>query len=162
MKILGIDPGTGRLGWALIDHTKGITTFLSCGCFETTPKSDLAERLEKIYDFLEKIIEENKPDEVAVESLFFSTNAKTAFDVGAARGVILLCAKQAHLPISQYTPLQVKSSLTGYGKAEKSQVEFMVVRILKLKEIPKPDDAIDAVAIALTHTFHKKTNKSQI
>ena len=95
---------------------------------------------------------------MAVESLFFSTNAKPAFEVGAARGVILLCGKQAHLPICQYTPLQVKSSLTGFGKAEKSQVQFMVTKILHLKEIPKPDDAADALAIALTHTFHKKTN----
>jgi crossover junction endodeoxyribonuclease RuvC len=162
MKILGIDPGTGRLGWALVDYSKGINTLISCGCFETTPKSDLAERLEKIYDFLRELIFENKPEEMAVESLFFSTNAKTAFDVGAARGVILLCGKQSSLPISQYTPLQVKSSLTGYGKAEKAQVEYMVGKILHLKEKIKPDDAADAVAIALTHTFHQKTNKSQI
>ncbi len=158
MKILGIDPGTGRLGWALIEKDKGQTNFLVCGCFETKPNSPLEERLEKIYDFLQNLIAENMPDEVSVESLFFSTNAKTAFDVGAARGVILLAAKKAHLPIFQYTPLQVKSSLTGYGKAEKTQVQFMVTKILKLKEIPKPDDAADAVAIALTHTFHKKTN----
>lgn len=162
MKILGIDPGIGRLGWALVDHTKGLTTFLSCGCFETKANSDLPERLEKIYLFLQQLIIDQKPDEMSVESLFFTNNAKTAFDVAAARGVILLCGKQSHLPIFQYTPLQVKSSLTGFGKAEKSQVQFMVLRLLKLKETPKPDDAVDAIAIALTHTFHKKPNKSQI
>lgn len=158
MKILGIDPGVGRLGWAVIDHTKGVASYLDCGCLETTPKSELPDRLEKIYLFLQQLIITHKPDEIAAESLFFTNNAKTAFDVGAARGVILLCSKLAHIPISQYTPLQVKSSLTGYGKAEKSQVEFMVVRMLKLKEIPKLDDAVDALAIALTHTFHKKAN----
>ena len=158
MKILGIDPGTGRLGWALIEKKGSEYAFLSCGCFETKANSPLEERLEKIYDFLKKLITENKPDEMAVESLFFSTNVKTAFDVGAARGVILLVAKQSLVPVTQYTPTQIKSSLTGYGKADKTQIQYMVTRILHLKEIPKPDDAADAVAIALTHTFHKKTN----
>lgn len=154
MKILGIDPGTGRLGWAILTHEKGSDSLIDCGCFETKVKSDLPERLEKIYDFLSQLIKEHKPDVLAVESLFFAKNVTTAFDVGASRGVILLSGHQAKLPIFQYTPLQVKSSLTGYGKAEKSQVQFMVTRILHLKEIPKPDDAADAVAIALTHTFH--------
>lgn len=162
MKILGIDPGIGRLGWAIIDHNKGVSTFVDCGCFETKANSDIADRLVKIHDFLNELIFQHKPDEMAVESLFFTNNAKTAFDVGAARGVILLCGKLAQLPILQYTPLQVKSSLTGFGKADKKQVEFMVIRILKLKEAPKLDDAVDALAIALTHTFHKKPNKSQI
>ena len=159
MKILGIDPGTGRLGWAIIDHTKGVTTFVECGCFETAKNSELEDRLEKIYLFFQELITIHKPDELSVESLFFTNNAKTAFDVGAARGVILLCGKLAHMPIAQYTPTQVKSSLTGYGKADKTQIQFMITRILKLKEVPKPDDAADAVAIALTHTFHKKTSR---
>ena len=154
MKVLGIDPGTGRVGWALVSHEKGTDTLIECGCFETKVNSELPERLKKIYDFLTRLIADNQPDVLAVESLFFATNVKTAFDVGAARGVILLAGEEANLPISQYTPLQVKSSLTGYGKAEKSQIQFMVTRILHLKEIPKPDDAADAVAIALTHLFH--------
>lgn len=154
MKVLGIDPGTGRLGWAIVNHEKGNDTFVDCGCFETKVNSELPQRLHKIFDFLNDLIKEHKPDVLSVESLFFATNVKTAFDVGAARGVILLAGESAKLPIFQYTPLQVKSSLTGYGKAEKSQVQFMVTKILHLKETPKPDDAADAVAIALTHLFH--------
>jgi crossover junction endodeoxyribonuclease RuvC len=109
--------------------------------------------LRKIYEFLEELIKTHKPDALAVESLFFEKNAKTAIDVAAARGVILLVGELAGLPIAQYTPLQVKSALTGYGKADKSQVEFMVGKILHLKEKIKPDDAAEAVAIALTHAF---------
>lgn len=154
MKVIGIDPGTGRLGWAVINHERGGDSLVDCGCFETKVRSELPDRLEKIFQFLNELINKHCPDSFAVESLFFATNAKTAFDVGAARGVILLSAQQAHLPIFQYTPLQVKSSLTGYGKAEKNQVQYMVTKILHLKETPKPDDAADAVAIALTHLFH--------
>lgn len=154
MKVLGIDPGTGRVGWGLVNHEKGSDSLVECGCFETRVNSELPERLEKIYTFLTDLISDNKPDILAVESLFFEKNVKTAIDVGAARGVILLTGQKANLPIYQYTPLQVKSSLTGYGKAEKSQIQFMVTKILHLKETPKPDDAADAVAIALTHLFH--------
>ncbi len=154
MKVLGIDPGTGRVGWAFVSHEKGIDSLIECGCFETKVNSELPDRLQKIYIFLKELIKENKPDVLAVESLFFATNVKTAFDVGAARGVILLAGQEAGLPIFQYTPLQVKSSLTGYGKAEKNQIQFMVTKILHLQEIPKPDDAADAVAISLTHIFH--------
>jgi len=154
MKVLGIDPGTGRVGWGIVSHEKGKDTLIECGCFETKVKSDLPERLLKIHEFLKKIIKDHRPDVLAVESLFFATNVKTAFDVGAARGVILLSGEEAKLPIFQYTPLQVKSSLVGYGLAEKHQIQFMVTKILHLKETPKPDDAADAVAIALTHLFH--------
>ena len=153
MKILGIDPGTGRVGWGIISHDKGVDTFVDCGCFETKANSDLPDRLVKIYEYIEKLIQTHNPDVMAVESLFFEKNAKTAIDVAAARGVTLLAGAKARLPVFQYTPLQVKSSLTGYGKAEKNQVEFMVGKILHLKEKIKPDDAADAVAIALTHAF---------
>lgn len=153
MKILGIDPGTGRVGWGMVSHEKGVDSYVDCGCFETKANSDLPVRLEKIYEFLIELIKIYRPDALAVESLFFEKNAKTAIDVAAARGVILLAGQLAGLAIAQYTPLQVKSSLTGYGKAEKSQVEFMVGKILHLKEKIKPDDAADAVAIALTHAF---------
>ena len=155
MRILGIDPGTGRLGWGIVDHEKGIDTFITCGCIETKANTDLAVRLEIIYDTLVEIVKKYSPDEMSVESLFFATNAKTAIDVAAARGVVLLAGKKAHLPIFQYTPLQVKSALTGYGQADKKQIQFMITKILKLKETPKPDDAADAVAIALTHAFSK-------
>ena len=155
MRILGIDPGTGRLGWGIVDHEKGIDTFITCGCIETKANTDLAVRLEIIYDTLVEIVKKYSPDEMSVESLFFATNAKTAIDVAAARGVVILAGKKAHLPIFQYTPLQVKSALTGYGQADKKQIQFMITKILKLKETPKPDDAADAVAIALTHAFSK-------
>jgi crossover junction endodeoxyribonuclease RuvC len=154
MKVLGIDPGTGRVGWGIVEHDRGVDSLVECGCFETKVNSELPERLEKIHIFLTELIKANKPDILAVESLFFATNVKTAFDVGAARGVILLSGQEAKLPIFQYTPLQVKSSLVGYGQAEKHQIQFMVTKILHLKETPKPDDAADAVAIALTHIFH--------
>ena len=153
MKILGIDPGTGRVGWGIISHDKGVDTFVDCGCFETKANSDLPDRLVKIYEYIEKLIQTHNPDVMAVESLFFEKNAKTAIDVAAARGVTLLAGAKVRLTVFQYTPLQVKSSLTGYGKAEKNQVEFMVGKILHLKEKIKPDDAADAVAIALTHAF---------
>jgi crossover junction endodeoxyribonuclease RuvC len=154
MKVLGIDPGTGRVGWGVVDHEGGKDTLIECGCFETKVNSELPERLHKIHIFLKDLITKFKPDILAVESLFFATNVKTAFDVGAARGVILLAGEEAKLPIFQYTPLQVKSSLVGYGQAEKHQIQFMVTKILHLKETPKPDDAADAIAIALTHIFH--------
>lgn len=157
MRILGIDPGTGRLGWGIIDHEKGIDTFVACGCIETKANTSLPIRLEIIFDTLQNLILEHRPDEMSVESLFFATNAKTAIDVAAARGVVLLAGKKASLPISQYTPLQVKSTLTGYGQADKKQIQFMVIRLLKLKEVPKPDDAADAIAIALTHAFNTKS-----
>ena len=161
MKVLGIDPGTGRVGWAIVDHDKGSDSLVECGCFETKANTELPVRLEKIYAFLQELIDKHNPDAFVAETLFFSTNAKTAFDVGAARGVILLCGQQAHLPISQYTPLQIKSSLTGYGAADKKQIQFMVTKILKLKEVPKPDDAADAVAIALTHIFRFRELKTK-
>ena len=154
MKVLGIDPGTGRVGWGIVSHENGTDSLIDCGCFETKANSDLPERLEKIYSFLKSLITEHKPDILSVESLFFATNVKTAFDVGAAKGVILLSGQEAKMPIYQYTPLQVKSSLVGYGQADKHQIQFMVTKILHLKEIPKPDDAADAIAIALTHIFH--------
>ncbi len=158
MKILGIDPGTGRLGWAILEtQIRQNPKLLDCGCVDTPARTNLSKRLKIIYDFLTELIRSSNPDSFAIESLFFTKNAKTAIDVGAARGVSLLCAEQFNLPVSEYTPLQVKSSITGFGKADKKQVEFMVCKILKLKEVPKPDDAIDAAAIALTHSFYAKT-----
>lgn len=156
MRILGIDPGTGRMGWAILSKDKTGEKVIDYGCLETPAHTPLEVRLNKIYEFLMELIKKQKPDQFACENLFFATNAKTAFDVGAARGVILLAAQRSHLPIHQYTPLQIKSSLTGYGKADKHQIEFMVTRILHLKETPKPDDAADAIAVALTHLFHSK------
>lgn len=151
MKILGIDPGTGRVGWALVELDKGKERLIECGCFETTVNSALPTRLEKVYDFIKQLVLEHKPDESAVEDLFFATNAKTAISVGMSRGVIILALQQGKVPSFDYAPLKIKMAVTGYGKADKKQVQMMVKQILKLPEIPKPDDAADAVAVALTH-----------
>lgn len=160
MRILGIDPGIGRLGWSVIETRKGQkSALLDCGCVDTPSKTNLNKRLKIIFDFLNELIRSTEPDCLAIESLFFTKNVKTAIDVGAARGVVLLSAEIANLQTTQYTPTQVKSSLTGFGKADKKQIQFMVKSILNLKEIPKPDDAADAVAIALTHSFHQKDIK---
>ncbi|MBU1200353.1 crossover junction endodeoxyribonuclease RuvC [Patescibacteria group bacterium] len=151
MKVLGVDPGTGRMGWAIVEKTKGKETLIDCGCLETPANTFLPIRLEKIYLFLNKLITKHKPESASIEDLFFAKNRKTVMSVGAARGVIILACKQAKLNINLYTPLQIKSSITGYGQADKKQMQFMVKNILKLKEIPEQDDAIDAVAAALTH-----------
>lgn len=155
MRILGVDPGTGRLGWAIVEKEKGIESLIDCGCIETPPHTDLNIRLEIIFNTLNRIIRENKPDEASVEDLFFATNRKTAISVGAARGVVLLACQLAKLKISSYTPLQIKSAVTGYGSADKKQVEFMVKQILKIKELKQIDDTIDAIAAALTHLSHR-------
>lgn len=157
MRILGIDPGIGRLGWSILETVKGSKPqLLDFGCIDTPAKTSLPKRLKIIFDFLSELIRSSQADCMAIEALFFTKNIKTGIDVGAARGVAYLCAEIANLEVTQYTPTQVKSSLTGYGKADKKQIQFMVKSILNLKEIPKPDDAADAVAVALTHTFHTK------
>jgi len=156
MRILGVDPGIARSGWGVIEVQSSKLKVQSYGCIETLAKLDSSERLKQIYNTLTKIIEKYNPDALAVEELFFNTNAKTAFIVGQARGVILLAAGQKNIPIATYTPLQVKMAITGYGRAEKSQIGQMVKVLLKLKEIPKPDDVADALAVALTHAFTNK------
>jgi crossover junction endodeoxyribonuclease RuvC len=159
MKIIGIDPGIGRMGWAIVEAKGAKLKPLSYGCLETKPNSLVEERLGIIYAFITKLCKENQPDALAIEDLFFNTNAKTAFVVGQARGVVLLAAGQKNIPISIYTPLQVKMAITGYGRAEKNQIGQMVKTLLHLPTIPKPDDTCDALAIALTHAFsHKMKN----
>jgi crossover junction endodeoxyribonuclease RuvC len=159
MRILGIDPGIGRCGWGVIEAQNSKYKAQGFGCIETSPKRAIPERLKEIYQEVSKIIKTYKPDALAIEELFFNTNAKTAFVVGQARGVILLAAAQNKLQIAIYTPLQVKLALTGYGHAEKSQVGKMVKSLLALKEVPKPDDTADALAIALTFAFSNKFAK---
>src|ERR1035437_8157297 len=156
MRILGIDPGIGRCGWGVVDAQNSKYKAQSFGCIETSPKKEIPDRLQEIYAGVSKIIKTYKPDALSIEELFFNTNAKTAFVVGQARGVILLAAAQENLEIAIYTPLQVKMSLTGYGRAEKSQIGKMVKTLLNLKEIPKPDDTADALAVALAHAFSNK------
>ena len=150
MRIIGIDPGTGILGFGVIDVTKGKATLVDAGVIRTPVKEDDAIRLHTIYDELSEIIKSTKPAIMSVEKLFFSRNVTTAMTVSQARGVVLLCAKQADLDIYEYTPMQIKQAITGYGKADKKQIQEMVKVILGLDTIPKPDDAADALAAALT------------
>jgi crossover junction endodeoxyribonuclease RuvC len=151
MRILGIDPGTGILGFGVIEVTNGKAKLVDGGVIRTPVKEDDAIRLQTIFDELSDIIMNTKPNEMAVEKLYFSQNVTTAMTVSQARGVVLLCGMQNKLKIAEYTPLQIKQALTGYGRADKKQIQEMVRTILGLKEIPTPDDAADALAIALTH-----------
>jgi crossover junction endodeoxyribonuclease RuvC len=158
MRILGIDPGIGRTGYGIIDVVSSKFQVQSFGCIETSLSLSLDKRLESLYSKLGKIISEYEPEAMGIEDLFFNTNVKTAMVVGQARGIVLLCAAQHKLPLGIYTPLQVKMALTGYGRAEKSQVGQMVKTLLKLDSVPKPDDTADALAIAITHAFSYKLN----
>lgn len=153
MKILGIDPGTGILGFGVIDVEKGESQLVDAGVIRTPVKEDDAVRLLTIYDELTEIIAQNKPAVMSVERLFFARNVTTAMTVAQARGVVLLCAMQSKLAIYEYTPMQIKQALTGYGKADKKQIQEMVRIILQLPDVPKPDDAADALAAAITHSM---------
>jgi crossover junction endodeoxyribonuclease RuvC len=158
MRIIGIDPGTGILGFGVIDVTKGgQPQLVDAGVIRTPVKEDDAVRLLTIYEELTDIITQNKPQIMAVEKLFFARNVTTAMTVSQARGVVLLTAMQAGLQITEYTPMQIKQAITGYGKADKRQMQEMVRILLKLKEIPKPDDAADALAAAITASM--QTNR---
>jgi crossover junction endodeoxyribonuclease RuvC len=156
MVILGIDPGIARCGWGVVETEGSKLKVIAYGCIETPSTSEVSQRLSAIYRELSSLINQYSPQEMAVEELFFNTNAKTAFVVGQARGVVLLAGAEHQLKNHIYTPLQVKIALTGYGRAEKNQVGKMVKSLLSLKEIPKPDDTADALAIALTHAFSRK------
>jgi crossover junction endodeoxyribonuclease RuvC len=153
MRILGIDPGTGILGFGVIDVEKGQAKLGDAGVIRTPAKEDDAARLRTIFEEITDIITQTKPTEMSVEKLFFAQNVTTAMTVSQARGVVLLAGQQAGLHIYEYTPLQIKQALTGYGRAEKKQIQEMVRVILKLKAVPKPDDAADALAAAITHSM---------
>ena len=150
MIILGIDPGFGRLGYAILESRSGQETLRVAQCIETPRTLPHAERLRMIADTLEQEIKTRKPDVVAIEKLFFTKNQKTAIGVAEARGVVLLLSAKFNIPIFECTPLEVKIALTGYGKAQKSQVQMMVKTLLRLPAIPKPDDIADAIAVTLT------------
>ena len=149
MKILGIDPGTARTGYGIIRSVGNRLTSLDCGCIETSPKKSDAERLVITYKEIGKIIRKEKPHIIVIERLFFFMNMKTVMTVSQSRGVVLMACAQNKIPIFEYTPLEIKQSLTGYGRAKKKEVQESVKKILKLKEIPKPDDAADALAAAI-------------
>jgi crossover junction endodeoxyribonuclease RuvC len=153
MKILGIDPGTGIVGFGVVESAGGKLKMLDAGVIKTPVKQQDSIRLKTIYGELSEIIAQNKPDAMSVEKLFFAQNVTTAMSVSQARGVVLLCGEQENIPIFEYTPQQIKQAVAGYGKAEKPQVQEMVRTILKLKETPKPDDCADALAAAICHSM---------
>lgn len=151
MFIMGLDPGTAITGYGLIKYDGSRFSMIDCGCIRTSPESPLSERLQIIYRELTDVIRQYKPEQFAIEELFFNKNARTALAVGHARGVAMLAASSAGLPVFEYTPLQVKQAVTGFGRAAKTQVQFMVKTILALSEAPEPDDVADALAVAICH-----------
>jgi len=151
MLVLGIDPGLAITGYGLVEGDGQNLALVEYGVVRTPAKTPTADRLVQLHTELGQILAETKPDEAAVEELFFSTNARTAILVGQARGVALLTLAEAGLPIAEYTPLQIKQAITGYGQADKAQVQEMVRLLLGLVEIPRPDDAADALAVSICH-----------
>lgn len=161
MKILGVDPGIARTGWGILEARNSKLEARNYGCIESSPSLSIERRLQKLHIEITKIIKREKPEVLVIEELFFNTNAKTAFVVGQARGVVMLCAAQNSMQLAIYTPLQVKVAVSGYGRAEKQQIGKMVKVLLKLSEIPKPDDVTDALALCLTHAFSRKVSSIQ-
>lgn len=151
MRILGIDPGYAIMGWGIIDMKGNNFKAIAYDSLTTDSKTPKAERLKQLYDGLNEILDEYKPQAVAIEELFFNTNSKTVIMVGEARGIALLACANKNVPIYEYTPLQIKQGLVGYGRAEKKQVQNMVKTILNLEKVPKPDDTADALAAAICH-----------
>ena len=151
MRILGIDPGYGITGFGVIEANRGQSKLLTCGAITTPAGMDFSARLEIIYEDMRKLLEQAKPDAVAIEELFFGQNVTTGIGVAQSRGVILLAIRQAGLQVYSYKPMQVKQAVVGYGNATKHQVQDMTKRLLNLSAMPKPDDAADAIAIALCH-----------
>ena len=156
MTILGVDPGTARLGWGIIIDKLSQQTVGDYGCIETKKNKTDSARLKDLFDDFTKLLKKFKPNAVAVEDLFFFKNQTTVIKVSQARGVILLASELENIPTFSYSPLQVKMAVTGYGKADKRQVQQMTKSILKLDSIPKSDDTADALAVALTHSFSWK------
>lgn len=149
MRLLGIDPGFDRTGIGLVDHAGGKMAWVWHGCIQTSAKDSLSVRLLQVRNGLKEVLERAKPDAAVVERLFFQKNVTTALDVGMARGIVLVALADADVPLIELTPNQVKQGIAGYGAADKKQVQAMVQRLLKLTEIPKPDDAADALALAI-------------
>ncbi len=158
MRIIGIDPGYAIVGFGVLDFDGRSFSVVNFGAITTPAGMDFDKRLAMIYNDMNEILELYKPDALAIEKLYFNTNHTTAIDVAQARGVILLSAAQRFIPINEYTPLQVKSSIAGYGRAEKHQVQEMTRSILHLKEVPKPDDTADALAIAIAHGHYSSSS----
>ena len=155
MRVIGIDPGTAITGWGIVEYTNGRLKSINYGCIKTSMAQSKGERLKEIYEALLELIADTKPDEMAIEKLFFNTNVKTALSVGQARGVCLLAAAIAGVPAYEYNTSEVKNFITGYGRATKSDVANKVKELFQLEKIPKPDDVTDALAIAATHISQK-------
>ncbi len=151
MRILGLDPGVARTGFGAVEYRHGQLHLLKYGVVTTTPKLEMSQRLLQINRELSELIDTIEPDAVAIEQIYYHKNAKTVIMVAQSRGVALLTSAQAGRPIAEYTPLQVKQAVVGYGKADKRQVQYMVQKLLHLKDTPKPDDAADALATAICH-----------
>ena len=162
MRILGIDPGYGITGFALLEANRGQFQLVHCGAITTPPNTDFSWRLEVIYNDMVELLRVTKPDVVAIEELFFGHNVTTGIGVAQSRGVILLAIRQAGLEVYSYKPMQVKQSLVGYGNATKHQMQDMTKRLLHLSALPKPDDAADAIAIALCHARSSTSLLSQV
>lgn len=162
VRILGIDPGYAIVGYGIIDYSGGNFSAISHGAVTTAAGEEFPKRLKAIYDDLLFIIKKYHPECISVERLYFNTNTTTAIDVAQARGVIILAAENCGLAVNEYTPLQVKQAVTGYGRAEKSQVMDMVKNLLKFKTVPKPDDTADALALAICHAHYSASSYSKI
>ena len=162
MRILGIDPGIARVGWAVIETRTQEPIPVSFGCITTEKTQKAGDRLSQIHKAVQLLIHKFHPDCMSVEELFFAANVTTGIGVGQSRGVILLAAADAGIPVVSYTPLAVKRTITGDGRADKKQVTSMVVRILKLKKAPRIDDTADALAIAMTHAYSYKMTRLRV
>ncbi len=159
MRVVGIDPGTATTGYGVIEETAGRLILVTFGTICTPAGQPMPERLLELHHQLIALLALHAPDTAAVESLFFQKNVRTAISVGQARGTVLLALAQRGMPVGEYTPLQVKQAVTGYGGAEKRQVQIMVRTLLGLAELPKPDDAADALAVAICHAHSQKIHR---
>lgn len=163
MRVLGIDPGYALVGFGVLDYDNYQNSIVDFGVISTTKDEEMPDRLYKIYQGVKELIKTYNPDVMAIEELFFFRNITTAIPVAQARGVIIVACRECGVPIYEYTPLQIKQALTGNGRAEKKQVQFMVKVLLNLDNIPKPDDAADAVAVAITHSqINPKLNNNKM
>lgn len=158
MRIIGIDPGYAIVGFGILDYMGNKFSVVEFGAITTEAGEPFDKRLKTIHDDLSYVLDKYKPESMAIEKLFFNTNQKTVIDVAQARGVISLCATQRNIEISEYTPLQVKQAVVGYGRAEKKQVQELTRQILNLREVPKPDDTADALALAICHGHSAHSN----
>lgn len=155
MRVLGLDPGTATTGYGIIDVVDGRFQPVTYGVIKTYPKENMAKRLQTIYIELNNLLAQYQPDTAGIEELFFGRNVTTAVTVGQARGVLLLALANANIPIGEYSPPKIKDAVTGYGKADKAQVQLMIRNLLDLEETPRPDDAADGLAVAITHYHYQ-------